>query len=163
MPQILFLILCFFVLSIVNATRKKRAERQGKQQTPKVPTPASLASALGSGQSLTQAMTGAFTGSASRAAASREGEDPCHEEQLTRPAAPLRSSVLDRMPPPAAPEMGPEGEDACHAYMETAKETKALPEKDAPALQPNPDELLRGVILSEVLSRRPPLRPRRHS
>ena len=58
---------------------------------------------------------------------------------------------------PAPPVMGIEGADDCHEYMLPRKKT-------APARQPEPEEeenpaaqeLLRGVILSEVLGRRRP-------
>ena len=66
------------------------------------------------------------------------------------PAAPVRSSFE-----PAPAVMGMEGEDACHEYMlpdqEKAETGTLAPEENRDNRQAQ--ELVRGVILSEILAR----------
>ena len=84
-----------------------------------------------------------------------EGEDPCHQEMLQKRPAPA-------MPAPA--RMGMEGVDACHDYMlGQPKHPQSMP--DAAQLQESQaaQELLQGVILSEVLRRPAPKAYRRRT
>lgn len=82
---------------------------------------------------------------------------PAEPAPVPEPAAERRAPEQPLVREPAPPQMGVEGADACHDYMLPRK-------KAAPARQPesedeaNPaaQELLRGVILSEVLGRRRP-------
>lgn len=84
-----------------------------------------------------------------------EGEDPCHQEMLQkRPAS--------AMPAPA--RMGMEGVDACHDYMlgqpkHPQSMSEAVQLQEGQAAQ----ELLQGVILSEVLRRPAPKAYRRRT
>ena len=70
-----------------------------------------------------------------------EGYDPCHEEQLSG------------MPPRA----GDEGFDPCHEEPPFSVPV-AAPEMTDAEREENAQELLRGIIIGEVLRRRQPLR-----
>ena len=70
-----------------------------------------------------------------------EGDDPCHEEQLSG------------MPPKA----GEEGFDPCHGEPLFGMEA-AAPEISDADREEAAQELLRGIVLSEILGRRQPLR-----
>ena len=81
---------------------------------------------------------------------------------------PFRAAILQRLPnPPQHTFSGTEndfapfteGEDPCHADMLTGPQQADMPEPAEPS--EGAQELLRGVILSEVLRRRPPYRGRR--
>lgn len=82
---------------------------------------------------------------------------PAEPAPVPEPAAEKRVPEQPLVRKPAPPVMGVEGADDCHEYMLPRK-------KAAPARQPEPEdeenpaaqELLRGVILSEVLGRRRP-------
>lgn len=85
-----------------------------------------------------------------------EGEDPCHEDMLPqRPAPAAPGSVV----------IGPEGRDACHDYMLRKPAPAPLPEpmpmQEEDTENTAAQELLRGVILSEVLQRPAPKAYRR--
>ena len=70
-----------------------------------------------------------------------EGYDPCHEEQLSG------------MPPKA----GEEGFDPCHEEPLFGMEAAAPGISDADR-EEAAQELLRGIVLSEIMGRRQPLR-----
>ena len=81
---------------------------------------------------------------------------------------PFRVAILQRLPNPpqhtfsgTESDFAPftEGEDPCHADMLTGPQQADMPEPAEPS--EGAQELLRGVILSEVLRRRPPCRGRR--
>ena len=83
-------------------------------------------------------------------------------------ADPFRAAILHRLPNPpqhtfsgTESDFAPftEGEDPCHADMLTGPQQADMPEPAEPS--EGAQELLRGVILSEVLRRRPPYRGRR--
>ncbi len=81
-----------------------------------------------------------------------EGEDPCHADMLPKRPVPVQ---------PAAAAIGPEGVDQCHDYVLRKQETDPiLLEEDAAEENETAQELLRGVILSEIL-RRPAAKPYR--
>lgn len=71
-----------------------------------------------------------------------------------RPApAPVSAPVPAASPAPAPAQIGPEGEDACHEYMlhETQEETREMPQP--PDSEAAARELVRGVIIGEILRR----------
>lgn len=81
---------------------------------------------------------------------------------------PFRAAILQRLPNPpqhtfsgTESDFAPftEGEDPCHADMLIGPQQADVPEPAEPS--EGAQELLRGVILSEVLRRRPPCRGRR--
>lgn len=85
-----------------------------------------------------------------------EGEDPCHAAILQRLPNPPQHT-FSREESDFAPFT--EGEDPCHADMLTGPRQADMSEPAEPS--EGAQELLRGVILSEVLRRRPPYRGRR--
>lgn len=134
----LLFIMLLSVLSIgVGAMKKKQQATQAQRGVPPQPDiPGSNASP--------------------RKPVPAEGEDPCH------------AAILQRLPNPpqhtfsgAESDFAPftEGEDPCHADMLTGPRQADMPEPAEPS--EGAQELLRGVILSEVLRRRPPYRGRR--
>ena len=76
-----------------------------------------------------------------------EGEDPCHEHML-RPAK-TRAQALTVSPEELA-EAG-EGDDPCHPAQPTAAETTREETMEAP--NPWQSDLVRGVVMSEILTR----------
>lgn len=84
-----------------------------------------------------------------------EGEDPCHQEMLQKRPAPA-------MPAPA--KIGAEGTDDCHDYMlGQPKHPQSMPEAPRTQESQAAQELLQGVILSEVLRRPAPKAYRRRT
>lgn len=74
-----------------------------------------------------------------------EGEDPCHADMLPKRPVPVQ---------PSPAEIGTEGADACHDYMLRKQEAEPmlLTEEETEENE-TAQELLRGVILSEILHR----------
>ena len=84
-----------------------------------------------------------------------EGEDPCHQDMLQKRPSPV-------MPAPA--KMGAEGADDCHDYMLGQSEHPlSMPEASRTRESQASQELLRGVILSEILRRPAPKAYRRRT
>ena len=84
-----------------------------------------------------------------------EGEDPCHQEMLQKRPSPV-------MPAPA--KIGAEGTDDCHDYMlGQPKHPQSMPEVPRTQESQASQELLQGVILSEVLRRPAPKAYRRRT
>ena len=84
-----------------------------------------------------------------------EGEDPCHQDMLQKRPAPV-------MPAPA--KIGAEGADDCHDYMlGQSEQSRSMPETPQTQESPASQELLRGVILSEILRRPAPKAYRRRT
>lgn len=84
-----------------------------------------------------------------------EGEDPCHQEMLQKRPSPA-------MPAPA--KIGAEGTDDCHDYMlGQPKHPQSMPEAAQLQESQAAQELLQGVILSEVLRRPAPKAYRRRT
>ena len=86
-------------------------------------------------------------------------EEKKQEDIWNHPAAPAYTPVT----PPAPAKMNGEGRDDCHAYMldnpievSAAVETVTDEERERAA-----NDLLRGVIVSEILNRPRPLKGRR--
>lgn len=134
----LLFIMLLSVLSIgIGAMKKKQQAAQAQRGAPPQPdVPGSNASP--------------------RKPVPAEGEDSCH------------AAILQRLPNPpqhtfsgAESDFAPftEGEDPCHADMLTGPRQADMPEPAEPS--EGAQELMRGVILSEVLRRRPPYRGRR--
>ena len=77
-----------------------------------------------------------------------EGLDTCHDYMLPKQG---RISAERK---PAAPVMGTEGEDACHDYMlDEAPATLKAVQEDQGLSQEEAKDLVRGIILSEIMAR----------
>lgn len=77
-----------------------------------------------------------------------EGADTCHDYMLPKQG---RISAKRK---PAAPVMGTEGEDACHDYMlEDSPITLKEAQEDQGLSQEEAQDLVRGIILSEIMAR----------
>ncbi|MBR1409462.1 MAG: hypothetical protein IJ573_11340 [Clostridia bacterium] len=90
-------------------------------------------------------------------ATAAEGEDPCHEDMLR---APYPSSVRYEETAQSAFEAAAEGDDPCHPTDRQEHETHARTVKEAeevaagtPMRSPAQEDLLRAVVMSEVLKR----------
>lgn len=81
----------------------------------------------------------------------REGEDPCHEEIL-QPAQPSR--VTYEMASEAQFAAASEGEDPCHPTVEHIHTSHLESEEiETPHVVFTEDDLVRAVIMSEILTR----------
>lgn len=138
----LLFIMLLSVLSIgLGAVKKKHQAAQAQRGIPPQPMPQP---------------DGPSSDASPRKPVPAKGEDP------------FRAAILQRLPnPPQHTFSGTEndfapfteGEDPCHADMLTGPRQADMPEPAEPS--EGAQELLRGVILSEVLRRRPPCRGRR--
>lgn len=77
-----------------------------------------------------------------------EGADTCHDYMLPR------QEHIRAQRKPAAPVMGTEGEDACHDYMLNGSSvTLKAAQEDQGLSQEEAKDLVRGIILSEIMAR----------
>lgn len=82
--------------------------------------------------------------------------DPAMEAEKPESQPVFVSAPLPQTPAPAfpAPRMGEEGKDACHAYMlPDPEETETAPLQEEASDPEQARELVRGIILSEILAR----------
>lgn len=91
-----------------------------------------------------------------RDAAPRPAAARSRTDQAALASAPVRPApapVPAAPPSPAPAQIGPEGEDACHEYMlhEAQEETREMPQQ--PDSEAAARELVRGVIIGEILRR----------
>lgn len=82
----------------------------------------------------------------------REGTDACHDYMLPkRPAVPAVKTLENHV---AKPVIGVEGEDSCHEFMLNDVGITAANAEEKSDLSPQQaQELVRGIILSEILAR----------
>ena len=151
---ILFIVIVIFS-SIVSAKNKTKKQQQKKDaaSAPGKPRPAAPVPETDAAQK-----SFAFSGASGFYS---EGEDPCHEDMLTgvpfsRENADAQYGSLFEADQQSEGTASSEGEDPCHESMLTGPAAK-----ERPAFLPGDTgsaELLRGIILSEVLGKPKALR-----
>ena len=135
---ILSLIVVVFIIIVNIAKAQKQQQKAKEAASPLNVSPEIGEKYRGAQNTVPQAQQDAPRPFAPSVTPGFEGYDPCHEEQLSG------------MPPKA----GDEGFDPCHE--------EPMPVMEAPAqdagMEGAAQELLRGIVFSEILGRRQPLR-----
>ena len=138
-PIFILLILIGVFNSILKAAKKQTQATGTPQKGAPVPPAARSAARKPAPETAKKASRPAFPAQEKRAAQpawkSGEGEDPCHEEMLRG----------------VKPSGNEEGADPCHEYM--LHDTPSAEDASAPMGEEQAQELLRGVIMSEILRR----------
>lgn len=138
-PIFILLILIGVFNSILKAAKKQTQATGTPQKGAPVPPAARSAARKPAPETAKKASRPAFPAQEKRAAQpawkSGEGEDPCHEEMLRG----------------VKPSGNEEGADPCHEYM--LNDIIPAGEPSSPADEAQARELLRGVIMSEILKR----------
>ena len=158
-------IVLYFILS-ASSSKKKKAER-ARANVSREHTRRSIQfeqaferEALSPSERLTRQKEAVYEGG-TRATGRRletfgEGDDPCHEEMLGHDRAALRAKTVSQQQMAAAGE----GEDPCHVGGDAVEAAfdDALTMENSPIFDTeDPDafarDVLRGVIMSEILTR----------
>lgn len=156
-PVALILIILSIVTSVMKNKKKqeKKAQKQAKKQamvSPQRTAKAAPAPAVPAMSVWDEAERELAPMQPAAPSMGREGSDACHDYML--PKVPLTPIKTFENHAPAAPVIGTEGIDPCHEFMldEAASiKTETLDETGMNEEQAR--ELVRGIILSEILTR----------
>lgn len=151
--------LILIILSIVSAVMKnkkkqeKKAQKQARKQVPVSPhkpvqaKPAPAVPAMSVWDEAERELAPAAP------SMGMEGTDACHDYMLPKvPKTPSVKTLENHIP--ASPVMGADGTDPCHDFMLKDASSVPVEAEDETGMAPEEaKELVRGIILSEILTR----------
>ena len=144
-------VIIVLILSIVSSVLKKKNQQAKKAQKQVVVSPQKKDSAPVQEVpkvSEVPAMSAWHEDEHAAPTMGTEGLDTCHDYMLPK------QERISAKRKPAAPVMGTEGEDACHDYMlEDSPLTLKEAQEDQGLSQEEAQDLVRGIILSEIMAR----------